>query len=86
MQVVIAVVQVVITVFGANDGQGGFLEDLDGDAAALSPACTTAAQAAVDPTWITHLRKAISTYNTQVGAAQASLFFFLSLLWHSLDA
>jgi long-chain-fatty-acid--CoA ligase ACSBG len=50
----------------ANGGQGGFFEDLDGAAAALSPACTTAAQAAVDMTWIAHLRKAISTYNTQV--------------------
>ena len=49
-----------------NNGDGGFFEELDGAAAALSPTCTTAAQAAVDPTWIAHLRKAISTYNSQV--------------------
>ena len=50
----------------ANSGQGGFFEELDGSAAALSKTCTTAAQAAVDATWIQHLRAAISTYNTQV--------------------
>ena len=50
----------------ANGGQGGFFEELDGNAAALSTTCTTAAQAAVDATWIQHLRTAISTYNTQV--------------------